>query len=219
MKHAEKAGSNNTGKVSAARRRYPCRLSVISGLALLLSAGISGKASALTFTFEYTYTITANTCSLSATGTRNDGPVSGQASLYVDWGTVTKAQLTEAGQTSKKTFGLVMTCDGDIWKPTLTVTSQNRNTTAQAGTLYVTDSADSVAGFAVRAADSSDATETGVTQKALSNQGTEQTLSETEHSKKMLLTAWPTIMPGKKSDDLKSGTDIAGTVTINVSYN
>ncbi|EFT4511178.1 fimbrial protein [Salmonella enterica subsp. enterica serovar Stanley] len=222
MKHKENAGKHQTGKAGTSRRRHLPRLSAISSLALtalLLSAGISEQARALTFTFEYTYTITANTCNLSAQGTRQDGQISGSAAnLYVDWGTVTKDQLTDKDKASKKTFGLVMDCDGDIWQPKLTVTSVNGNTSSGQESLFVTDSLGSVAGFAVRVADGNEATEKEKIQNALTGQG-EQALSETVHSKKMLLTAWPTIMPDKKSDDLKSGTDIKGTVTIKVVYN
>ncbi|ECI0837409.1 hypothetical protein [Salmonella enterica] len=227
MKHAEKAGNNNTGKVSAARRRYPSRLSAISGLALLLSCGVCGSASALTFTFDYTYTIVANTCSLTSTGadvnkalvvTGNNDTV--QGNFDVDWGTVTKAQLTDSGQYSKKTFGLVMDCnEGDIYQPTLKVTSTNGDITSPQGILYVKDKPDSVAGFAVRASDATGATETSVTKSALVNQGIPQALSETGHNKKILLEAWPVILPEKNARDLASGTDIKGAVTINVIYN
>ncbi|EBB5478886.1 hypothetical protein FHA82_23200 [Salmonella enterica] len=226
MKHAEKAGNNNTGKVSAARRRYPSRLSAISGLALLLSCGVCGNASALTFTFDYTYTIVANTCTLTSTGADADkaldvsGADNPSVDFYVDWGTVTKAQLTDSGQYSKKTFGLVMDCnEGDIYQPTLKVTSTNGDITSPQGILYVKDKPDSVAGFAVRASDATGATETSVTKSALVNQGIPQALSETGHNKKILLEAWPVILPEKNARDLASGTDIKGAVTINVIYN
>lgn len=227
MKHKENAGKHQTGKAGTSRRRHLPRLSAISGLALtasLLSAGISEPVSALEFTFEYTYTIIANTCNLSSTGTEvdsrldvagSDAPVK---SFNVDWGAVTKEQLTDGNKALKKTFGLVMNCDGDIWQPKLTVTSNNGNTTATPGTLFVTDTANSVAGFAVKVADGNEATEKKKIQNALTGQG-EQALSETVHSKKMLLTAWPTVMPDKKPDALVPGADIAGTVTINVVYN
>ncbi|ELU3816089.1 type 1 fimbrial protein [Salmonella enterica] len=218
MKHAEKAGNNNAGRVNVARRYHPFRLSAISGLALLLSGGFSGSASALSFTFEYTYTIVANTCTLSAQGTDKDGPITGSsASFDVDWGTVTKEQLKkDPDKASKKTFGLVMDCQGDIYKPTLTVTGKN-GSNPSSDILYVANDANSVAGFAVKASD--DATEQDVIKNALNNQGTQLTLSGTEHQKKIWLTAWPVIMPNKKDSDLKSGTDITGTVTIKVSYN
>ncbi|EBQ4753418.1 hypothetical protein LE36_07540 [Salmonella enterica subsp. diarizonae] len=222
MKHAEKAGNNNTGKVSAARRRYPSRLSAISGLALLLSCGVCGSASALTFTFDYTYTIVANTCTLTSTGADAnkalDVSVADNPSVDFDvnWGTVTKAQLTVPGQYSKKTFGLVMNCGGDIYQPKLTVKPADGDTTSS-GIVYVTDTPGSVAGFAVRASDASDATETAETQKALTGQ--QPILSETVRKKKILLEAWPVILPGKDVKSLKSGTDIKGAVTINVSYN
>ncbi|EBD6544463.1 type 1 fimbrial protein [Salmonella enterica] len=220
MKYAEKAGNNNAGRVNVARRYHPSRLSAVSGLALFLSAGLSGSASALTFTFDYTYTIEANTCTLSAQGTDNDGaiPTSGTTTLNVNWGTVTKEQLKDPDKASKKTFGLVMDCQGDIYKPTLTVTGKNGSNPSGNNTLYVADSQNSVAGFAVKASDASDATETEKTQNALTGQG-QQTLSETGHKKKMLLEAWPVILPGKNEKDLKSGTEINGTVTIKVSYN
>lgn len=227
MKHKENAGKHQTGKAGTSRRRHLPRLSAISGLALtalLLSAGISEPARALTFTFEYTYTITANTCTLTSYGADADqgldvnvaDNVSG--SFNVNWGTVTKDQLTDKDKASKKTFGLVMNCEGDIYAPTLKVTSKNGEVN-QSGTLYVTDTSNSVAGFAVRAGKGQGATESNVTEKAISQAGTEQKLDETAHKKNMLLTAWPTIMPGKDINGLKSGTDIAGTVTINVSYN
>lgn len=218
MKYAEKAGNNNAGRVNVARRYHPSRLSAVSGLALFLSAGLSGSASALTFTFDYTYTIEANTCTLSAQGTDNDGaiPTSGTTTLNVNWGTVTKEQLKDPDKASKKTFGLAMDCLGDIYQPTLTVTGKN-GSASSSNILYVADSPDSVAGFAVKASDG--ATEPDVIKEALNNQGAQQTLSGTGHKKKILLTAWPTIMPNKKESDLKSGTDITGTVTIKVSYN
>lgn len=218
MKHAEKAGNNNAGRVNVARRYHPSRLSVISGLALLLSGGFSGSASALTFTFDYTYTIEANTCTLSAQGTnRQDGLITGQsASLDVNWDTVTREELTNRDKAKiKKTFGLVMDCKGDIYKPTLTVKG---NSPSVGDILYVADDADSVAGFAVKASDASDAKEQNLTQKTLTGQG-EQTLSETEHQKHILLDAWPSIMPEKNIDNLKSGTEIKGMVTIKVVYN
>ncbi|EIK2760691.1 hypothetical protein LJZ95_003162 [Salmonella enterica] len=220
MKHAEKAGNNNAGRVNVARRYHPSRLSAVSGLALFLSAGLSGSASALTFTFDYTYTIEANTCTLSAQGTDNDGaiPTSGTTTLNVNWGTVTKEQLKDPDKASKKTFGLVMDCQGDIYQPKLTVRPANGDTTSTPGILYVTDTPGSVAGFAIKASDASGATETEKTQKVLTGQG-QQTLSETVHKKKMLLEAWPTIMPGKGNELLPSGTEINGTVTIKVSYN
>ncbi|ECT5252347.1 type 1 fimbrial protein [Salmonella enterica subsp. enterica serovar Panama] len=225
MKHAEKAGNNSTGKVSAARSRYPSRLSAISGLALLLSCGVCGSASALTFTFDYTYTIVANTCELTSTGADvNKGlDVNGADNPSVDfdvnWGTVTKSQLTNSGQYSKKTFGLVMDCGGDIYQPTLTVRPTNGDTASTPGIVYVTDTPGSIAGFAVRASDASDATETNVTQDALNQPGNQHALSETGHNKKILLEAWPVILPGRDVQNLKSGTDIKGAVTINVSYN
>lgn len=220
MKYAEKAGNNNAGRVNVARRYHPSRLSAVSGLALFLSAGLSGSASALTFTFDYTYTIVANTCTLSAQGTDNDGaiPTSGTTTLNVNWGTVTKEQLKDPDKASKKTFGLVMDCQGDIYQPKLTVRPANGDTTSTPGILYVTDTPGSVAGFAIKASDASGATETEKTQKVLTGQG-QQTLSETVHKKKMLLEAWPTIMPGKGNELLPSGTEINGTVTIKVSYN
>lgn len=222
MKNKENAGMHQTGKAGMSCRRHLPRLSAVSGLALtalLLSAGISEQACALEFTFEYTYTIIANTCNLSAQGTRQDGSLTGSsADLYVDWGTVTKDQLMSEKKASKKTFGLVMDCDGDIWQPKLTVTSVNGNTSSGQEPLFVTDSLGSVAGFAVRVADGNEATEKEKIQNALTGLG-EQALSETVHSKKMLLTAWPTILPDKEPKDLESGADIKGTVTIKVVYN
>ncbi|EGC1083031.1 hypothetical protein H8467_005225 [Salmonella enterica] len=225
MKHAEKAGNNNAGRVNVARRYHPSRLSAISGLALLLSGGFSGSASAVTFTFDYTYTIVGNTCTLTSTGAKvNNGlDVTGsnntvQGNFDVDWGTVTKEELKAPDKASKKTFGLAMDCQGDIYQPTLTVTGNNgSNPNPSSDILYVADDANSVAGFAVKA--SNDATEQDVIKNALNNQGTRLTLSGTGHQKKIWLTAWPVIMPNKKDSDLKSGTDITGTVTIKVSYN
>ncbi|MDJ3788079.1 hypothetical protein LEI94_26750 [Salmonella enterica] len=227
MKHKKNAGKHQTGKAGTSRRRHLPRLSAISGLALtalLLSAGISEQARALTFTFEYTYTIIANTCTLTSYGADADqgldvnvaDNVSG--SFNVSWGTVTKDQLTDKDKASKKTFGLVMNCEGDIYAPTLKVTSKNGEVN-QSGTLYVTDTSNSVAGFAVRAEKGQGATESNVTEEAINNPSTGKILNEAAHQKNMLLTAWPTIMPNKDINGLKSGTDIAGTVTINVSYN
>ncbi|ENG3300817.1 hypothetical protein ABTX20_005070, partial [Salmonella enterica] len=174
--------------------------------------------------FDYTYTIVANTCTLNSTGAKVDKElvVTGnndtvQGNFDVDWGMVTKAQLTVPEKASKKTFGLVMDCQGDIYKPTLAVTGKN-GSVPPGNTLYVADSPDSVAGFAVKASDASDATETEKTQNALTGQG-QQTLSETGHQKKMLLEAWPVILPEKSVNNLKSGTEIKGTVTIKVVYN
>ncbi|EMJ2324440.1 hypothetical protein V7L32_004952 [Salmonella enterica] len=221
MKHAEKAGNNNAGRVNVARRYHPSRLSAISGLALLLSGGFSGSGSAsvVRFTFEYTYTIKANTCDLSAQGINmQDGRInSSTASFDVDWGTVTKAQLTGSSPYSK-TFGLAMDCQGDIYLPTLTVTGNNGSVQSGGDTLYVADSPDSVAGFAVKTSDASDRREIIKIQNALTGQG-QQTLSEAIRNKTMLLEAWPTLMPNKSIDDLKPGENIEGTVTIKVSYN
>ncbi|ECF1925578.1 hypothetical protein E1L25_27030 [Salmonella enterica subsp. enterica serovar Newport] len=229
MKNKENAGMHQTGKAGMSRRRHLPRLSAISSLALtalLLSAGISEQACALEFTFDYTYTIVANTCKLTSTGADvNKGlDVNGADNPSVDfdvnWGTVTKSQLTDSGQYSKKTFGLVMDCGGDIWQPTLKVRPTNGDAASTSGIVYVTDTPGSVAGFAVRASDASDATETNVTQTALNQPGDNQhALSETGHNKKILLEAWPVILPKKNARDLASGTDIKGAVTINVIYN
>ncbi|AXC70049.1 hypothetical protein DOE63_32750 (plasmid) [Salmonella enterica subsp. diarizonae serovar 59:z10:-] len=227
MKQKKNAGKHQTGKAGTSRRHHLPRLSAISGLALtasLLSAGISEQARALTFTFEYTYTITANTCTLTSYGADvNKGLDVSVADnvlgdFNVSWGTVTKEQLTAPEKASEKTFGLVMNCEGDIYAPTLKVTSKNGEVN-QSGTLYVTDTSNSVAGFAVRAEKDQGATESNVTKDAINNPSTGKILNEAAHQKKMLLTAWPTIMPGKDPENLISGTDIAGTVTINVSYN
>ncbi|EIJ8802738.1 hypothetical protein LJP83_003881 [Salmonella enterica] len=224
MKHAEKAGNNNAGRVNVARRYHPSRLSAISGLALLLSGGFSGSASAVTFTFDYTYTIVGNTCTLTSTGAKvNNGlDVTGSnntahGTFDVDWGTLTKEELKDPNKASKKTFGLAMNCQGDIYQPTLTVTGNN-GSNPSSDILYVANDANSVAGFAVKASDG--ATEPNVIKDALNNQGTPQTLSGTGHQKKILLTAWPVILPGKEKEPLpSSGTEITGTVTIKVSYN
>lgn len=219
MKHKENAGKHQTGKAGTSRRRHLPRLSAVSGLALtalLLSAGISEQACALEFTFEYTYTIIANTCNLSAQGTRQDGSLTGSAAnLYVDWGTVTKDQLTSEKKASKKTFGLVMECKGDIWQPTLTVTGSNGSSSDLSAPFYVTDNTGSGAGFAVRVKENG-----GVTSGTALRLGTPTVLNEVADSNKRNITleAWPTKIPDKTLN-LSSGNAITGTVTIKVSYN
>lgn len=225
MKQKKNAGKHQTGKAGTSRRHHLPRLSAISGLALtasLLSAGISEQARALTFTFEYTYTITANTCTLTSYGADvNKGLDVSVADnvlgdFNVSWGTVTKAQLTNENEASKKEFGLEMKCLGDIYRPTLTVTGNGNNGgSSLSDTFYVADTANSVAGFAVHV------TKDGGVSSTSPRLGAAVGLNEVAASNKRNITleAWPTIMPNKDINGLKSGTDIAGTVTINVSYN
>ncbi|EMY1531181.1 hypothetical protein AAEU76_004977 [Salmonella enterica subsp. enterica serovar Wedding] len=187
------------------------RQGVMTGMALLLSAGMCGEARAdLVVTF--TYTVLANTCTLSSTGATTDGAINASSVFDVNWGAVTSRQLTAQ---VKKTFGVSMTCAGLPYAPSLTITGSN--STTQNSVLYVSDTPGSVAGFAVSAENSSGATETDKTTEALTTGG-EISLAENT-SKKILLTAWPTLMPGKSQDDLSGAGDIRGSVTINVSYN
>lgn len=182
------------------------RRGMVTGLALLLSAGMCGGARGDIVTF--TYWIVANTCTLTSTGATTDTTIGASSSFNVDWGTLTGKQLTP-GNEVRKNFGVEMKCDGVPYAPKLTITGTN--STIKGDTMYVSDSSGSVAGFAVGAA-----TEYSHITDAL--KGKTPTLFE-ETEKKILLTAWPTLMPDKKPADLKGVRDIKGAVTITVSYN
>ncbi|EJC4647871.1 fimbrial protein [Salmonella enterica] len=190
------------------------RRGMVTGLALLLSAGMCGGARGDIISF--TYTIVANTCTLTSTGATTDTTIGASSSFDVNWGTLTREQLTPGHEVTKN-FGVEMSCAGLPYAPKLTITGTNSTTTTE-GTLYVSDSGTSAAGFAVRAATSDGATETDKTTAALKGKGTATSLAE-DTKKKILLTAWPTLMPGKKLADLKGVRDIKGAVTITVSYN
>ncbi|EDM6258266.1 hypothetical protein CT387_13380 [Salmonella enterica subsp. enterica serovar Typhimurium] len=188
------------------------RRGMVTGLALLLSAGMCGGVRGDVVTF--TYRVVANTCTLTSTGATTDTTIGASSSFDVNWGTLTGKQLTPGNEITKN-FGVEMSCAGLPYAPSLTITGTNRPTTT-GDTIYVTDSGISAAGFAVRAATSDGATETAKTTAAL--KGTATSLAE-DTKKKILLMAWPTLMPGKKPADLKGVRDIKGAVTITVSYN
>lgn len=189
------------------------RRGAVTGLALLLSAGMCGGAAGQDFTV-FTYTVVVNSCTLTSTGATTNTTIGASSSFNVNWGEVTSGQLTPGHEVTKN-FGVEMSCTGLPYAPSLTITGTNSPTTTE-DTIYVTDSGSSVAGFAVRAATSDGATETDKTTAAL--KGTKTSLAE-DTKKKILLTAWPTLMPGKKPADLKGVRDINGAVTITVSYN
>lgn len=223
MKQKKNAGKHQTGKAGTSRRRHLPRLSAVSGLALLLSAGISEPVSALEFTFEYTYTIIANTCTLTSYGAdANQGlDVSGTDNVTVNfdvnWGTVTKAQLTNENEASKKEFGLEMKCLGDIYRPTLTVTGNGNNGGASlsGGPFYVTDNSKTGAGFAIRVKKDGGAKSGN---SLLSGNAVELNENADSNTRNITLEAWPTKIPDKTLN-LSSGDEIKGTVTIKVSYN
>lgn len=223
MKHKESTGIHQTGKAGTSRRRHLSRLSALSGLAFLLSAGISEQARAQQFTFDYTYTITANTCSITilnngVTATNGDvGVLSGplKRDVPVEWGNVTQEQLTDPNKAVIKTFGLEMDCKGDIWKPTLKVTDKNGGSGSDLSQrFYVSDTPATGAGFAVELTENG-----GITQSSGTTTGSPTALSESAsgNKRKIALKAWPT----KLADPLKlnPGDDITGSVVIKVSYN
>ncbi|EBH0783587.1 hypothetical protein FJ875_25880 [Salmonella enterica] len=190
------------------------RRGMVTGLALLLSAGMCAGAAGQDFAL-FTYTVVVNSCTLTSTGATKDTTIGASSSFDVNWGEVTSGQLTP-GHEVRKNFGVEMSCHGLPYAPKLTITGTNSMTTTE-GTMYVSDTVGSAAGFAVRAATSGDGgTETDKTTAALT--GTATLLAENT-VKKILLTAWPTLMPDKKPADLKGVRDIKGAVTITVSYN
>lgn len=215
MKSTANVGRNKPRDENTSRRRWLSRTAAVKGLALLLSAGVCGEAGALMISFDYSYTIEAHTCSLESvvdSDTTPVGPSTG-TTITVDWGVVTKAQLTDPSQYSKKTFGLRMNCTGDIYLPELRITGINKLNPD--GKMYAAGMG-AVAGFQIERAAGSDIpgdTELNTIPLILSEEGP---LGQ----RKILLTAWPVIMPGKNADSLPSGNnEITGTVTINVSYN
>ncbi|EAA2596941.1 hypothetical protein DNM18_27110 [Salmonella enterica subsp. enterica] len=188
------------------------RRGMVTGLALLLSAGMCGGVRGDIVAF--TYRIVANTCTLTSTGATTNTDIGGSSSFDVNWGAVTSGQLLP-GHEDPKTFGVEMNCAGLPYAPKLTITGTN--STKKDATIYVSDSPGSAAGFAVRAATSDDgATETDKTTAALTGTAT---LLDENTEKKILLTAWPSLMPDEKPADLKGVRDIKGAVTITVSYN
>ncbi|EGT3611502.1 type 1 fimbrial protein [Morganella morganii] len=228
MKQTENSGTLNVRrKVTPGRHkgesrsagRIPSlfsRRGMVTGLALLLSAGMCGGVRADIITF--TYIVTANTCTLKATGTTSDAAIGASSLFDVDWGSVTLRQLT-AGNEVRKDFGVLMDCDGLPWQPSLTITGKyGLRDSSTPDILYASELPDSAAGFAVMAATSDGATETDKTVTAL--KGTIATpLNESTVNKKILLTAWPVLMPGKSKSDLNGVTTIKGAVTITVNYN
>ncbi|ENO2526201.1 hypothetical protein ACBB58_003991 [Salmonella enterica] len=188
------------------------RRGMVTGLALLLSAGMCGGAAGEDFPL-FTYTVVVNSCTLTSTGATTNTTIGASSSFDVNWGAVTSGQLTPGHEVTKN-FGVEMSCAGLPYAPKLTITGTN--STTKDATMYVSDSPGSAAGFAVRAATSDGATETDKTTTALT--GTPTSLTE-ETKKKILLTAWPTLMPGKTLADLKGVRGIKGAVTITVSYN
>ncbi|ELY3194633.1 type 1 fimbrial protein [Salmonella enterica] len=226
MKRAEDTGVGNNLSRKAIPGQYKgenrpagrittvlSRRGVVTGLALLLSAGMCGGAAGEIFEL-YTFTVVANPCTLTSTGASPDIAIGASSpSLYVNFGEVTRGQLTP-GNEATKNFGVEMICSGLPYAPSLTITG--RNSTIKGDTMYVSDSSASAAGFAVMAATSDGATETDKTTLAL--KGTTTSLGENTQ-KKILLTAWPTLMPDKNPADLKGVNLITGTVTITVSYN
>ncbi|ELQ6863689.1 TPA: hypothetical protein IOH10_004303 [Salmonella enterica] len=189
------------------------RRGMVTGLALLLSAGMCGGAAGEDFPL-FTYTVVVNSCTLTSTGATTNTTIGASSLFNVDWWMVTGGQLLPGHEVTKN-FGVEMKCVWLPYAPKLTITGTNRTTT-EGGTIYVSDTADSAAGFAVRAATSDGATETDKTTTALTGKTT--SLDENTN-KKILLTAWPSLMPDKKLADLKGVTDIRGAVTITVSYN
>ncbi|EHU5543369.1 hypothetical protein M2772_000656 [Salmonella enterica subsp. enterica serovar Bovismorbificans] len=188
------------------------RRGVVTGLALLLSAGMCGGAAGQDFTV-FTYTVVVNSCTLTSTGATTNTTIGASSSFNVNWGEVTSGQLTPGHEVTKN-FGVEMSCAGLPYAPSLTITGVDSK--IEDDTMYVQDPSTSAVGFAVRAATSGGATETDKTTAALKGKAT--SLDENTR-KKILLTAWPTLMPGKKPADLKGVTDIKGAVTITVSYN
>lgn len=188
------------------------RRGMVTGLALLLSAGMCGGVRGDVVTF--TYRVVANTCTLTSTGATTDTTIGASSSFDVNWGTLTDKQLTP-GNEATKNFGVEMSCTGRPYAPSLTITGTN--STIKGDTMYVSDSSASAAGFAVMSTTSGGSTEYSAITNALLNGTTSSLVENTQ--KKLLLTAWPTLMPGKKPADLKGVRDIKGAVTITVSYN
>ncbi|EBD6545251.1 hypothetical protein C1366_26450, partial [Salmonella enterica] len=121
------------------------RRGMVTGLALLLSAGMCGGVRGDIVAF--TYRIVANTCTLTSTGATSDATIKASSSFDVDWGAVTSGQLTP-GHEARKNFGVEMNCAGLPYAPKLTITGTN--STKKDATIYVSDSSGSAAGFAVR---------------------------------------------------------------------
>lgn len=202
------------------RRCHGSQRAVMAGMALLLSAGLSGEATAFTVVIPYDYTIIANTCTLTPVGV-TDGAFNGQTGTFdVKWmSDITGANLKgDAGDRSVKEFGLSMTCLGDIWQPKLTISAANVVYSADSKILYTTGTPDSTAGFAVQLSNTN-------TDSVLNGAGIQTdagiSLSETspDNSRTVRLQAWPTLMPDKAFSDVKAGMPITGTVTIKVQYN
>ncbi|EJC0214390.1 hypothetical protein MXZ45_004443 [Salmonella enterica] len=209
-----KGESRPAGRITAILSRQ----AVVTGLALLLSAGMcGGAAGAGDVNIDlFNYTVVTNTCTLTSTGTTSDTVINVSSSFDVNWGTVTGKQLTP-GNEARKNFGVSMACAGLPFKPSLAIAGTH--STIKDDTMYVSDTAGSAAGFAVRAATSDGATETDKTTEALKRTAASPVELAENTKKKILLTAWPTLMPDKSAADLKGVRDITGTVTITVRYN
>lgn len=187
------------------------RLSVLhltQGLLALLSCFLSVStnmhAEALPLTFEYVYTITPRTCILYSKGTAHDGPLDRGSTHFnfdISWGKITKSDIRN-GEKLAKTFGIEMRCDDEIPAPELMIMGEHRTE----GHMFAIQQDENVpVGFEIKeAAD------------------TVSQFSEDNRMKSVwifLLTAWPAVIPGASPTQLKSGSEITGTVTIKVSYN
>ncbi|HFW3090765.1 TPA: hypothetical protein ACIBE3_004423 [Salmonella enterica subsp. enterica serovar Reading] len=187
------------------------RLSVLQstpGLLALLSCFLSVStnmhAEVLPFTFEYVYTITPRTCVLYSKGTAHDALLDRGSTHFnfdISWGKITKSDIRN-GERLAKTFGIEMRCDDEIPAPELMIMGDNRTE----GHMFAIPQDENVpVGFEIKeAAD------------------TVSQFSEDNRRKStwiFLLTAWPSVIPGASPTQLKSGSEIMGTVTIKVSYN
>ncbi|ELC8790625.1 hypothetical protein RJV04_005062 [Salmonella enterica] len=217
-----------TRRLPSAGRRGLAGLSAV-GLVLLVSAGLCSRdAGALTFI--YTYTVEANTCTVETTGADTSATIpatGGNAPVDVRWGEITKDQLTDNAKRNKKSFGITLHCQGDIFEPTLSVdpVAAGGYTVTTGGSYYVAADLTAVAGFAIEPAEDTSTGEKTALESALSSPGSKLLLPETgptpgaASDRTIKLTAWPAIMPQKDIKDLKPGDPIQGAVTLNVSYN
>ncbi|HEB6459247.1 TPA: hypothetical protein R0348_004868 [Salmonella enterica subsp. enterica serovar Hvittingfoss] len=229
MKRKEKYG---TGRYLFSRQR----LLLITGLALLLSAGMRSEADTVTYT--YSITIKGNTCLLqSPTEAVQTGPVSGadpsqSGTFSVKWDNINKEKLQDPAKRDVRKFGIELACTGDIYMPRLTITVPNQSAIpGETDAVYTSETAGSPVMFGVRfARESSDY------RGGFGSQG--QVLQDLRGSspgavnnveldgelppgttKKVILEAWPWLMPGKSVSELQGGMVVKGTVTIEVRYN
>lgn len=208
------------------RRCHGSQCAVMTGMALLLSAGLNGEATAFTVIIPYDYIITANTCTLTSSG-ESVGQFSTQTGpqqtgdFSVKWpSSITRANLKgDDKDRSVKQFGFSMDCQGDIWQPKLTIRASNQSYSADNKILYTTETPDSPAGFAVQLSSTNTAPE--LTGADIAATGPGISLSETSpgNRRAVQLQAWPTLMPGKELSEVRAGMDITGTVVIEVQYN